>query len=45
MYVCVRCKKKNIPYVQVKNKPHVWDPEHTFIFGSTVNMVANKYTV
>jgi hypothetical protein len=41
--VCVfDIKKKNIPPVQVKNKPNVRESKHAFILGSTVNMVANS---
>jgi hypothetical protein len=35
-------KKKNIPSVQVKNKPNVRESKHAFILGSTVNMVTNS---
>ncbi len=39
--VCVQYKKKNIPSLQVKNKPCVGELEHVFILGSIINMVVN----
>ncbi len=42
--VCVLyINKKNIPFVQVKNKPRVRESKHAFILGSLVNMVKNNY--
>jgi hypothetical protein len=41
--MCVQYKKRNIPSVQVKNKPHVRGLEHVFILRSMVSMVANRY--
>jgi hypothetical protein len=35
-------KEKNIPTVQVKNKPRVWELKHAFILGSAVYIVANN---
>jgi hypothetical protein len=41
MCVCVR--KKNIPSVQVKNKPCVGESKNAIILGSMVYMVANNF--
>ncbi len=41
MYVCVRYKKKTIPYVQVKNTPRVIESGHEFLLGLMVIIVAN----
>ncbi len=42
--VFVSDKKKNIPSVQVKNKPCARELKHEFILGSTVCMVTNNKT-
>jgi hypothetical protein len=36
-----RKEKKNIPSVQVKNKPRDGESKHAFILGSTVYIVRN----
>ncbi len=40
--MCVSVIKENIPYVQVKKKPHVRESKPAFILGSTVYMATNN---